>query len=157
MEFAAHRSARFGDLLKVAGELEQLEPIWVSAFPACPAIPTGSSGESGWSMNCVKTSSKRRTAVDTAASPATALDIRNNSSPLSILKTLWALKQLGPGQLLEVLCSDDETKEDLLCIIRKSSNQEIIDISEEPDCWRLIILREGKGWVSDPRRSNYDG
>jgi TusA-related sulfurtransferase len=74
--------------------------------------------------------------------PADAtIDVRNNSYPLSILKTQWSLKQLKEGKILEVLCGDEETKEDLLRIIHKSPYQKVISIWEEENWCRIFISR----------------
>ncbi len=72
------------------------------------------------------------------------IDIRNNSHPLSILKAQWSLKQLTEGNTLEVLCADEETKEDLLRIIQKSPFQKLLGIWEEKDYCRIRIFRSRK-------------
>ena len=73
------------------------------------------------------------------ALPDVTLDVRNNSHPLSILKTQWSLKHLGEGKILEVLCGDEETREDLLRIIQKSSNQRMVALREEGNFCRILI------------------
>jgi len=69
------------------------------------------------------------------------IDVRNNSHPLSILKAQWTLKQLVEGRTLEVLCGDEETKEDLLRIIQKSPFQKLLGIWEEGSYYRIRIAR----------------
>ncbi len=76
------------------------------------------------------------------AAPADqTIDIRNNPHPLSILKAQWSLKQLTEGKTLEVLCGDEETKEDLLRIIQKSPFQKLQGIWEEREYCGIRILR----------------
>jgi TusA-related sulfurtransferase len=69
------------------------------------------------------------------------IDVRNNSHPLSILKAQWTLKQLVEGRTLEVLCGDEETREDLLRIIQKSPFQKLLGIREEGGYCRIRIAR----------------
>jgi TusA-related sulfurtransferase len=89
-----------------------------------------------------KSLNKRRGVMERMAPADATIDVRNNSHPLSILKTQWSLKQLNEGKILEVLCGDEETKEDLLRIIQKSPHQKVIGILwEEGNCCRILISR----------------
>ncbi len=82
--------------------------------------------------------------METAAPKDQTIDVRNTAHPLSILKTQWSLKQLTEGNTLEVLCGDEETREDLLHIIQKSPFQKILGIREEKDYCRIRIFRSKK-------------
>lgn len=88
-----------------------------------------------------RTISKRRRIIEGAAPADETIDVRNNSHPLSILKAQWTLKQLVEGKTLEVLCGDEETKEDLLRIIEKSTFQKLLGIWEEGSYCRILISR----------------
>jgi TusA-related sulfurtransferase len=79
--------------------------------------------------------------MERAAPADETIDVRNNSNPLSILKAQWTLKQLVDGKTLEVLCGDEETKEDLLRIIEKSTFQKLLGIWEEGSYCRILISR----------------
>lgn len=79
--------------------------------------------------------------MEGAAPADETIDVRNNSHPLSILKAQWTLKQLDEGKILEVLCGDEETKEDLLRIIGKSLFHGVIGIWEEPNYCKILISR----------------
>jgi TusA-related sulfurtransferase len=80
----------------------------------------------------------------TNISKPTALDIRNQIPPISILRTQAALKQLQGGKALEILCNDGRTKEDLLLIIYKSARHKLIRVLEEEECFKILIIKEKK-------------
>jgi TusA-related sulfurtransferase len=83
--------------------------------------------------------------MERAATADATIDVTNNIPPLSILKTQWTLRQLDEGKILEVLCGDRETKEDLLHIINKSSLHQVIGIWEAGSNCRILISRLKKG------------
>ena len=79
--------------------------------------------------------------MESLALPDVTIDVRKNSHPLSILKTQWSLKHLGEGKILEVLCGDEETREDLLRIIQKSSTQKVVGLRKKGRYCRILISR----------------
>lgn len=83
--------------------------------------------------------------MERVANADATIDVTNNSPPLSILKAQWTLRQLDEGKILEVLCGDGETKEDLLRIINKSPVHKVIGIWEEGNYCRIFISRLKKG------------
>jgi TusA-related sulfurtransferase len=83
--------------------------------------------------------------MERATPPDTTIDVRNKLHPVSILKTRWALKQLTEGKTLEVLCNDERTKDDLLCIIHKSPNQKLLGIWKEENYCRILVSRLKQG------------
>ena len=83
--------------------------------------------------------------MERAATADATIDITNNSPPLSILKAQSMLRRLDEGKILEVLCGDRETREDLLRIINKSLVHGVVGIWEEGSCCRMFITRVKKG------------
>ena len=69
------------------------------------------------------------------------LDVRGWSCTWSILKAKSELKQMEPGQVLEVLVTDSLTLKDLPPIL-KESEDEVIRVDEGPDFF-ILYVRKG--------------
>ena len=74
--------------------------------------------------------------------PHTTVDVRDFLVPISLLKVENRLAQLSPGQIVEVLCADEETKSDLLDIMR-NSNHQCIEVKNIKDHFKLLIEKHG--------------
>lgn len=70
--------------------------------------------------------------------PDARVDVRNLISPLSLLKVENTLSQLARGQVMEVLCMDEETKTDLLVIMR-NGNHHCISVKKRTDYFTLFF------------------
>lgn len=70
--------------------------------------------------------------------PDTTIDVRDCIVPISLLKVENRLAEMTSGQIIEVLCTDSETKTDLMAIIR-NSNHRCMAVEENPDYIRLLI------------------
>lgn len=68
------------------------------------------------------------------------LDIRDYTSPLSVLKVRSLLNNMKNGQILEVWSNDFETKVVLKQII-KNSNDELIVIEKEGEYEKIYIKK----------------
>jgi TusA-related sulfurtransferase len=66
------------------------------------------------------------------------VDVRNLISPLSLLKVENSLSQLAKGQVMEVLCMDEDTKTDLLVIIR-NGNHHCAAVKKRAGYFTLLI------------------
>jgi TusA-related sulfurtransferase len=72
------------------------------------------------------------------------VDVRNLISPLSLLKVEDSLSQLARGDIMEVLCIDEETKSDLLDIMRNSKHR-CHKVKREAGHFSLLIEKRGTG------------
>jgi TusA-related sulfurtransferase len=68
------------------------------------------------------------------------LDVRGWSCTWSILKAKSELKQMKPGQVLEVLVTDALTLKDLPPILRESED-EVIRVDEGPEFFSLYVRK----------------
>jgi tRNA 2-thiouridine synthesizing protein A len=71
---------------------------------------------------------------------AQVLDARGSSFPWCCLKAMSMLKQLKPGQVLEVLGTDPLTLKDLPLILQHSDDK-LIRVDEELGFFRLYLRR----------------
>jgi len=55
--------------------------------------------------------------------PDATLDVRGISCPMPTLKTAKAMKNMAPGQILEVLGTDPGTKKDMPKLANKSGHE----------------------------------
>lgn len=66
------------------------------------------------------------------------LDIRNVIAPVALLKVEGKLSHMQCGQILEVLCTDSETKTDL-CTIAKNAGHGCKTFKSPSSTFRLLI------------------
>ncbi len=102
-----------------------------------------------WNTDCK--SSIRREQKVAGTVPDMRIDIRKNFHPMSILITQSALKRLAGGQVLEVLCADERTRDDLLHIVRKSACDKLLGIWNEGSYCRILISRVEKEYGTNAR------
>jgi TusA-related sulfurtransferase len=79
-----------------------------------------------------------------SAKAVAMVDVRNLMAPLSLLKVEDRLSQLARGDVMEVLCADEETKADLLDIMRNSKHP-CHEVRKEADHFSLLIEKRGTG------------
>lgn len=70
--------------------------------------------------------------------PNSTIDVRDLISPVSLLKVENKLAEMAPGQIVEVLCTDEDTRSDLSDIIR-NSNHRCITVEKIADYFKLLI------------------
>ncbi|MBW2109279.1 MAG: sulfurtransferase TusA family protein [Deltaproteobacteria bacterium] len=70
--------------------------------------------------------------------PDATIDIRDLIAPITLLKVEARLSTMKPGQVLEILCSDPETRTDLTQIVEKSGHR-CISLTGEPGHFRLLV------------------
>jgi len=85
---------------------------------------------------------KSLSSVVKGAQPHTTIDVRDSMAPISLLKVENRLAQISPGQTLEILCTGEETKSDLLDITRNSKHR-CIAVEENADHFKLLIEKHG--------------
>ena len=78
------------------------------------------------------------------AAPAAdqVLDCVGSACPLPVLKTAKAIKELVPGQVLEVLATDPGVEPDMRAWTSRTGN-ELVSISERDGVFHVLIRRVG--------------
>jgi tRNA 2-thiouridine synthesizing protein A len=74
-------------------------------------------------------------------SVAMSLDLRGNTCPLPIVKTARAMKDLRPGDLLEVLATDAGSVLDFVAWCRGTGN-ELVWRTEDRGIFRFIVRKK---------------
>lgn len=69
------------------------------------------------------------------------LDARNLACPLPIVKTAMTIKNLAPGELLEVLATDPGSVKDFAAWSTATGNQ-LIDSSVEDGVYRFVLRKK---------------
>lgn len=73
--------------------------------------------------------------------PDVQLDTRGLSCPMPLLKTTKAMKDMQPGQIIEVLGTDPGSKKDLPKFANKSGN-EWLGVSDDDDDFYRFYLKK---------------
>jgi TusA-related sulfurtransferase len=76
-----------------------------------------------------------------SAQVTTTLDFKGLACPLPIVKTAVAIKQLAPGELVEVLATDAGSVADFTAWSRATGNQ-LVEHTAEGGVYRFV-LRKG--------------
>lgn len=74
--------------------------------------------------------------------PDSTLDTRGLSCPMPLLKTKKALKQMSPGQILEILGTDPGSKNDIPDFGNKGGN-EFLGFVDDPEGFTRYFVRKG--------------
>ena len=68
------------------------------------------------------------------------LDLRNIIAPLTFLKVTQEFEALKPGEVLEVLGKDQDTRKELFKVL-KVFNYRLMGIEEEGSFYRIRLMR----------------
>jgi len=68
------------------------------------------------------------------------VDIRGLIAPITLLKVEEILSGMVPGQVMDVLGDDEETRVDLISIVNNSGH-ELISINDQTENFRLLIRK----------------
>jgi tRNA 2-thiouridine synthesizing protein A len=68
------------------------------------------------------------------------LDLRGLFAPVSLLKVTQAFRRLSPGETLEIVASDVETRKDLFQVL-DASHYELIDLQDEMRFYRVLLRK----------------
>lgn len=74
---------------------------------------------------------------------AKTLDVRGLMCPMPVIKTREAIKEIGVGEVLEVIATDPASKPDLAAWAKMTGN-EILSVEEipgQPTQYRFLIKR----------------
>lgn len=72
---------------------------------------------------------------------ARTLDLKGLSCPLPIVKTAQAIKDLGPGELIEALATDPGSVADFGAWCRTTGN-ELVEETEADGIYRFVIRKK---------------
>jgi tRNA 2-thiouridine synthesizing protein A len=73
---------------------------------------------------------------------ATSLDLRGLSCPLPIAKTARAMRDMRPGDLLEVFATDPGSVPDFHAWARATGNP-LLESSEDGGVYRFVLQKKG--------------
>lgn len=71
-----------------------------------------------------------------------SLNLKGLSCPLPIIKTAKAMKELAPGQVLEVFATDPGSVADFNAWSRSTGNP-LIDSSQEGEVFHFVLKKKG--------------
>jgi len=69
------------------------------------------------------------------------LDLRGTISPITLLKVSQVFREMGTGQILEVLASDPDTKEEIFRVLNPSQ-YELIETKEQDSFYQITLKKE---------------
>ena len=69
------------------------------------------------------------------------LDVRGTLIPITLLKVTHAFREMNPGETIEILIGDGDTREDLFKVL-PASFYEVIEIKEEESFCRISLKKE---------------
>ncbi|MBW1797613.1 MAG: sulfurtransferase TusA family protein [Deltaproteobacteria bacterium] len=73
--------------------------------------------------------------------PDKVLDLRGWSCPWCIVKAKSWLRQMSPGQVLEVISTDPEVQKNFPQVLERGRDR-LISVEQHEDYYRLLIQRE---------------
>ncbi len=73
---------------------------------------------------------------------ARTLDVKGLSCPLPIVKTAQALKQMAPGEHIEVLATDPGSVKDFAAWSKTTGNP-IVETSQDAGMFRFVLRKKG--------------
>lgn len=77
------------------------------------------------------------------ATIAASLDLKGLSCPIPIVKTARAMKDLAPGQLIEVFATDPGSVPDFRAWSRSTGNP-LVESGEEAGVFRFVLQKKEK-------------
>jgi tRNA 2-thiouridine synthesizing protein A len=72
--------------------------------------------------------------------PAFVLDCKGMSCPLPVVKTAQAIKDIEPGQVLELLATDPGVEPDMRAWTTRTGH-ELLDIRKDAEVFHVLIRR----------------
>ncbi len=68
------------------------------------------------------------------------LDLRNIIAPVTFLKVTQELEALKPGEILEILAKDQDTRKNIFKVL-KAFHYQLMEIEEERSFYRIRLMR----------------
>jgi TusA-related sulfurtransferase len=69
------------------------------------------------------------------------LDLRGMISPITLLKATEAFRQLDPGETLEIVGSDAQTRKDLFKVL-EAPHYELVSSDDDRACYRIVLRKK---------------
>ncbi len=82
-------------------------------------------------------------AHDTETLAARELDCRGDLCPMPVFKTSKAMAQLGPGEVLRLLCTDPGAKVDIPALARQLGHELVATEEDEEGTLVFLLRRRG--------------
>ncbi len=76
------------------------------------------------------------------ATITTSLDLKGLSCPIPIVRTARAMKELAPGQLIEVFATDPGSVPDFAAWSRSTGNP-LVESGEQAGVFRFVLRKKG--------------
>lgn len=73
---------------------------------------------------------------------ARTLDLKGLSCPIPIVKTAQAMKQLAPGDCIEVLATDPGSVKDFAAWAKTTRN-DLVTTSQDGGVFRFVLMKKG--------------
>ncbi|MDY6990241.1 MAG: sulfurtransferase TusA family protein [Thermodesulfobacteriota bacterium] len=71
---------------------------------------------------------------------ACQLDLRGMISPITLLKVTQAFRGLDPGETLEIVGSDAQTRKDLFKVL-EAPHYELVKSQDDRACYRIVLRK----------------
>jgi tRNA 2-thiouridine synthesizing protein A len=75
-----------------------------------------------------------------AQTPTQTLDVKGKACPIPVVMTAKAMKQLSPGDVLEVLATDPGVEPDMQAWTKQTGN-ELISIGQDDGVFRVLLRK----------------
>jgi TusA-related sulfurtransferase len=62
-------------------------------------------------------------------------------SPVTLLKVTQAFRRLGPGETLEIVGTDAQTRRDLFSVL-KAPHYELVSSEEDRACYHILLRKK---------------
>ena len=70
------------------------------------------------------------------------LDLRGMISPITLLKVTKAFRRLDPGETLEIVGTDVQTRIDIFQVL-KATRYELISSEDDRACYHILLRKKG--------------
>lgn len=75
-----------------------------------------------------------------AMTPAQTVDVKGKACPIPVVKTAKAMKEMSPGEVLEVLATDPGVEPDMHAWAKQTGN-ELISIDQDAGVFRVLLRK----------------
>jgi tRNA 2-thiouridine synthesizing protein A len=75
-----------------------------------------------------------------ATTPAQTIDVQGKACPIPVIKTAKAMKEMQPGDVLELLATDPGVEPDMHAWTKQTGN-ELISIDHDAGVFRVLLRK----------------
>jgi tRNA 2-thiouridine synthesizing protein A len=72
--------------------------------------------------------------------PAQTLDVKGKACPIPVIKTAKAMREMSPGEVLEVLATDPGVEPDMHAWTKQTGN-ELVSIDQDGGVFRVLLRK----------------